>query len=112
MGLVVPFAKEITANRVSKLEADIKEIDTPSGRGKDNISKEIKDRLVREKHFWIENFHCTYQHEQEKNERLYVLQWTTKELVSGKVWIGRLKEDSRFASEIWKGVAFLLGSPL
>ena len=30
MGLVVPFAKEITNNRVFKLKADIKEIDSPS----------------------------------------------------------------------------------
>ena len=67
MGLVVLFTKEITNNRVFKLKADIKEINTPSGRGKDNLSKEVEDRLLREKHFWIEDFYSMYQNEHKKN---------------------------------------------
>ena len=76
MGLVVPFAKEITNNHIFKLQEDINKINVRSRKGKDNLSKEVKDRLVRDKDFWISNFYSTYQNEHEKNERLYVSQWT------------------------------------
>ena len=102
MGLVVPFAKEITNNRVFKLKVNIKEISTPSGRRKDNLSKEVEDRLLREKHFWIEDFYSTYQNEHEKNKRRYVSQWTAEEK-SGKIWVRGLKKDSKLALEIWIG---------
>ena len=106
MGLVVPFAKEITDNCISKLEADIKEIDTPSGRGKDNLNKELIDRLLREKHFWIEDFYSTYQNEHDKNKRCYVSQWTTEEK-SGKICTRGFKQDPELASEIQIGKSAL-----
>ena len=51
MGLVVPFAKEITNKRISKLDAEIKEINTRFGEEMDNLSQEKIDRLLREKNF-------------------------------------------------------------
>ena len=99
MGLVVPFAKEITDRRISHLEAEIKEIRTRFGKEMDMLSQEKIDRLLKEKNYWIEEFHSTYRNEHEKNERRYLCQWTTEEK-RGRMWVGGVQKDPESASEV------------